>query len=459
MAIVGLAALDPLVALLVAAPVALAAAATGGLLPALVRRTRRAVRADEAVSAAVTSTAVALRDVLALGAERRADDDVRATIQRRAAAQLALARAVAWRSAIAALGGTAPLLALLASTPWLLRSGRLTVGGVLGAIVYVSANLQPALHGALDAAATSLVRRHVLVANLSRREPPDPAATEPATGVVVLHEPPHLRAEALSFARAGGAQPIVDGVDLTIADGRHLAVVGPSGVGKSTLVDLLTGLIAPDAGRVSIAGVDLRHIPRRALRRLVTVVPQEAFVFAGSMRDNLTYLRPEATDAELLAAAEATGLRDVIDRLGGLDASPRRARAAVGGRAAARRGDPGVAVARRDRRARRGHVAPRPACRGPGRVRVPPSHRDADRRRPPHQLGAARRRGARDGRLRRHDRHPRRAARILADLRGARRAVGPSRRGVYLRATGGVCADVFAAPATVAPPDVQGGFT
>jgi ATP-binding cassette subfamily C protein len=324
MAVVGLAALDPLAAVLVVAPVVVTAVAVWWMLPALARRTRHAVRADEAVAASVTSTAIALRDIIASGGQARAFGDVQQTIDARARANLGLARTTAVRTTIGSIGGNAPLLLLLAATPWLVGHGRLTVGGVLGAVVYVSANLQPALHAAIDTASVSMVRLRVVLRNLARSGATPGAATQHtdvrAQRAVVLLDAPDLRVEGLSFAHGAGAHPIVDGLDLTIAFGRHIAVVGPSGVGKSTLVDLLAGLTPPDRGRVSIGGVPLDQIPSGALRRLVTIVPQEAYVFAASVRDNLAYLRPEATDAEVLGAADATGLRPVIERLGGLDA-------------------------------------------------------------------------------------------------------------------------------------------
>ncbi len=332
MALVGLAALDPLAALVVVVPVAITVVAIWWMLPALAKRTRGAVRADEAVAASVTSTAIALRDIIASGGQARAFGEVRQTIDARARANVALARTMAVRTTIGSIGGNAPLLLLLAATPWLLGHGRLTVGGVLGAIVYVSGNLQPALHAAIDTAAISTVRLRVVLRNLARSgsaaaaaDPDADVGSDANVGVgrprraVVLLNAPDLRVEVLSFAHAAGAHPIVDGLDLTIGFGGHLAIVGPSGVGKSTLVDLLAGLTAPDSGRVSIGGVPLDQIPPAGLRRLVTVVPQEAYVFAASVRDNLTYLRPDATDGEVLAAADATGLRPVIDRLGGLD--------------------------------------------------------------------------------------------------------------------------------------------
>jgi ATP-binding cassette subfamily C protein len=167
--------------------------------------------------------------------------------------------------------------------------------------------------------AGSVVHLRVVLRNLARST----CTSSPSTGAdhraVVLAAAPVLRAEGLTFAHGVGTRRIVDSLDLAIDAGRHIAVVGPSGVGKSTLVDLLAGLCAPDGGRMSIGGVPFDRLPPAGLRTLITIVPQEAYVFAGTVRSNLAYLRPAASDDELHAAAAETGLDVLVDRLGGLD--------------------------------------------------------------------------------------------------------------------------------------------
>ncbi|MBE3016155.1 ABC transporter ATP-binding protein [Microbispora sp. NEAU-D428] len=109
-------------------------------------------------------------------------------------------------------------------------------------------------------------------------------------------------------------------LDLTVTQGEHLAVVGPSGIGKPTLAYLLTGLLSPQSGVVRLGGCDITRLGEAGLRRTLALIPQEAYVFAGSLRENLTYLAPSATERELTEAAEAVGLHAVAERLGGLDA-------------------------------------------------------------------------------------------------------------------------------------------
>jgi ATP-binding cassette subfamily C protein len=124
----------------------------------------------------------------------------------------------------------------------------------------------------------------------------------------------------LTFAYGSGATPVVDGLDLDLPGGTHLAVVGPSGVGKSTFANLLAGLLAPERGTIWLGGVETRHLAEADLRRLVGLVPQEAYVFAGSLRENLTYLAPKVSDVELAHATTLIGMAPVVERLGGWEA-------------------------------------------------------------------------------------------------------------------------------------------
>jgi ATP-binding cassette subfamily C protein len=108
--------------------------------------------------------------------------------------------------------------------------------------------------------------------------------------------------------------------------------VGPSGIGKSTLAGLVAGLLRPLAGEIRLGGVPLTEIPAADLPRYRVLIPQEAYVFAGTLGENLGYLVPGASPAALDASVGAVGLRDLVRRLGGYQAALRPAELSAGER-------------------------------------------------------------------------------------------------------------------------------
>jgi ATP-binding cassette, subfamily B, bacterial len=113
---------------------------------------------------------------------------------------------------------------------------------------------------------------------------------------------------------------VIEDVDLQVAPGETVAFVGPTGAGKSTLAKLVTRFYDPTVGRVLIDGHDLRDVTMHSLRSQLGVVPQEPFLFAGTIGDNIAFARPDASDEEIHEAIDKVGLTDVVDRMpNGLD--------------------------------------------------------------------------------------------------------------------------------------------
>jgi ABC-type multidrug transport system fused ATPase/permease subunit len=113
----------------------------------------------------------------------------------------------------------------------------------------------------------------------------------------------------------GGDAPALDHVSLVVPPGQTIALVGATGAGKSTVAKLVARFYDPDDGRVLIDGYDLRDVTERSLRSQLGIVPQESFLFSGTIRDNIAFGRPDATEDDVVAAARAVGAHEFIERL------------------------------------------------------------------------------------------------------------------------------------------------
>ncbi|MBP0451845.1 ATP-binding cassette domain-containing protein [Kitasatospora sp. RG8] len=325
-ALAGLALLAPAVLPLVLVPLIAAGLLFARLLRPLVERRRAVVLAEERLAAEAGRALHGLRDIQATGSGDRTAEALAATAGNSAAASRALGRAAALRSLVVALGGRLPVLAVVAASPWLLGGGGLTPGELLGVATYLLQQLDPAvrtLAGTVGGWLLSLAVVLDRLATTSGGPEPRPAPAAPSSPV----PPPAtvgLRLTALRYAHGPAAEPVFSGLDVTLAPGEHLAVVGPSGTGKSTLAALLAGLLAPLDGEVRVGGVRPHLLPGPERSRLVALLPQEAYVFPGTVRANLCWPVPPAgarpSDAQLAHATALLGADGLVARLGGPDA-------------------------------------------------------------------------------------------------------------------------------------------
>ncbi|WBC07882.1 ABC transporter ATP-binding protein [Micromonospora sp. WMMA1947] len=194
-------------------------------------------------------------------------------------------------------------------------AGTLTIG-TLVAFTALQGNLFRPLMGLLNVGVT-LTASLALFARIFEyldlpvevAEPDRPVPLDPATARG------HLRIEDVTFSYPGSDTAALAGVSLDVPAGTSLALVGETGSGKSTLAALISRLHDPDAGRITIDGIDLRDLRPADLAAVVGVVSQETYLLHGTVRDNLRYARPDATDADIEAAARAARIHDLVSAL------------------------------------------------------------------------------------------------------------------------------------------------
>ncbi|ASP38353.1 ABC transporter ATP-binding protein [Bacterioplanes sanyensis] len=228
------------------------------------------------------------------------------------------------------------LLLLMGSVAWMLYVGGSDViagqlsGGELAAFVFYALMVAMSLaavtevYGEVQRAAGAADRiRELMAAHADIQSPPvqdaddQPPITPAAANDGANTAPaPLLVLNNVGFAYPSRpALPALNRVQLSIQSGERIAIVGPSGAGKSTLLDLLLRFRDPQQGSVQLHGRDLRDWPLAQLRQHFALVPQQPVLFSASVRDNLKFARPDASEAELLAAAKAAHAHDFIEQL------------------------------------------------------------------------------------------------------------------------------------------------
>jgi ABC-type multidrug transport system fused ATPase/permease subunit len=316
-AIVGFATLLPAALPLVVGPVVAGLLVFALLLRRLAARQRDVILADEQIAESAEGVISGLRDVFAAGGEETVQVSVGKTIDTQAHAATRIARMSGARTITAAIGGWLPVALILISGPSLVHGGA-TPGDIVGALAYVLRGVQPAVQQLVASIGTTAMWLFVTLRRIAESTE-DTGPARPAAGGAEPRDA-ELRLESVTFAYSRVAEPVVAGLSLTVPDGDHLAIVGPSGVGKSTLANLIAGILRPGAGRISLGGTPLDDLDPEVLARHRALIPQETFVLRASVRENLVYLREDATDAELEQALEALGATALVDRLGGLGA-------------------------------------------------------------------------------------------------------------------------------------------
>jgi ATP-binding cassette subfamily B protein len=176
------------------------------------------------------------------------------------------------------------------------------VAGAVGALSEIWGELQRAA-GASERLAELLSTEDTVRDPANPRQMPGPVRGEIVFDDVRFHYPTRPATAAL------------DGVSLRVRPGETVALVGPSGAGKTTVIQLIQRFYDPEAGRILLDGVDIRDVARHELRRHMALVPQDPVIFAATARDNIRFGRPDASDAEVEAAARAAAAHEFLEAL------------------------------------------------------------------------------------------------------------------------------------------------
>jgi len=187
---------------------------------------------------------------------------------------------------------------------WLVHRGSVSLGVVTAFVLLLSSLFEPVqqlsqLYNTVQSAGAALQKLYGILDTVPEVDEVPGAVDLPTLGEVVVAD--------VGFEYVPG-RPVLSHVSLTVGIGERVALVGPTGAGKSTLAKLMARLYDPTTGSVTFGGIDLRAATLHSLRERVVVVPQEGFLFSGTIRDNLSIARPSATDEEIAQSLAAIGV-------------------------------------------------------------------------------------------------------------------------------------------------------
>jgi len=277
-------------------------------IPAVRKRSKARAGARASVTGQIVDTITNISTVKLFSEDHAEDRSARSSLEAYRLRSIEFGVLSVWfRLTLTALSGILPLASIMAAL-WLWSAGQATTGDI-AAVAMVATRLGMVTNRLGRVAVMIYSNLGEVQDGIQTLTPEHGVVDRP--GAVTPQEAGEIRFENVSFGY-GGESPALDGIDLTIAPGEKVALVGASGAGKSTFVSLLLRLHDVEGGRIIFGGHDLRDLSQTGLRRLISVVRQDVSMFNRPARDNIRYGRPDATEEAVARAAKRAEAHDFI---------------------------------------------------------------------------------------------------------------------------------------------------
>src|SRR5918995_3132282 len=281
------------------------------------RKLRRATREERRRSGSVSAVAEeSLSNAALVQAYNRQENEVSRFHRENEGsfvAEMAATRLSALFSPLINLIELAGIVVVIAVGTWELSQGRLTIGGLLVFLIYLRQLYTPI--SGLSTLLNTLYEATAGAERVMEFFDQKPSVTEKEDAFALNLPRGHVEFDSVRFSYPGNEREALSDVSFEVGPGEVLALVGPSGSGKSTVAKLLLRFYDPHAGAVRLDGHDLRELTLRSLRENVAVLLQETLVFAGTVRENIAYGKPEASEEEIVAAAKAADAHGFVEAL------------------------------------------------------------------------------------------------------------------------------------------------
>jgi subfamily B ATP-binding cassette protein MsbA len=278
------------------------------------RKVRRAAREERRRSGSISAVAEeSLSNAALVQAYNRQEDEI-ARFHRQNegtfAAQLAATRLSSLFSPLVNLIEMVGVIVVIAVGTYELSQGRLTIGGLLVFMVYLGQLYRPirGLSSLLNVFYEASAGAERVIEFFEQK----PSVEGRTSARTLYRARGYVECDSVSFSYPDAEKPTLENLSIRVSPGEVLALVGPSGAGKSTVAKILLRFYDPDGGSVRLDGHDLRDLSLRSLRENVAVVLQETLVFDGTVRENIAYGKPGATEEEFVAAAKAADAHEFI---------------------------------------------------------------------------------------------------------------------------------------------------